>query len=110
MDLRMVTAARELRPYFTLAVNWRVRTATARRGGGKIEPPDACRTSERVEPRKTKAELEKEIASLRARVSEKKALMDRSVGVRRRIAQIESKALRGLLKRLIEQLRTADDS
>jgi hypothetical protein len=43
-----------------------------------------------VEPRQTKAELGQEIASLRARVNEKKVLMDRSVGVRRRIAQIES--------------------
>jgi hypothetical protein len=52
-----------------------------------------------VESRKTEAELEQEIASLRARVNEKKALMDRSGGVRRMIAKVESKALQRVLER-----------
>jgi hypothetical protein len=60
-----------------------------------------------VESRRTEAELEQEIASLRARVNEKEAVMDRSVGVRRRIAKIESKALRKILELLIEQLDSA---
>jgi uncharacterized coiled-coil protein SlyX len=63
-----------------------------------------------VESRKTKAELEQEIASLSARVNEKEAVMDRSVGLRRSIAKVESKALRKLLERLIEQLHSAHDS
>jgi hypothetical protein len=59
-----------------------------------------------VESRKTKAELEQEIAFLRARVNEKEAVMYRSVGVRRSIAKVESKALQKLLERLIEQLHS----
>jgi hypothetical protein len=63
-----------------------------------------------VESRKTKAKLEQEIASLRARVNEKKALMDRSGGARRMLANVESKALQRVLERLIEQLDSAHDS
>jgi hypothetical protein len=63
-----------------------------------------------VESRKTKAELEQKIASVRALVNKKKALMDRSVGVRHQIAKVESKALQRVLEQLIEQLQSADDS
>ena len=46
-----------------------------------------------VESRKTKAELERKIAFVRARVNIRKVLMDRSGGVRRHMAKVESKAL-----------------
>jgi hypothetical protein len=60
-----------------------------------------------AESRKTKSELERHIASLRARVNEKEALMDRSVGPRRHIAKVESKALRKVLELLMEELHSA---
>jgi len=63
-----------------------------------------------AESRKTKAELEREIIFLRARVNEKKALIDRSARVRCRIAKIEAKALQRLLERLTEQFHSAPDN
>lgn len=68
-----------------------------------------------VESRKTKAELERKIAFVRARVNERKALMDCSGRspeevVRSRIAKIEAKALQKVLEQLMEQLHSVDDS
>jgi hypothetical protein len=63
-----------------------------------------------AESRKTKADFEREIATLRARIKEKEALMNRSGGVRQRIANIESRALQRLVKELIEQSRFAPDN
>ena len=62
-----------------------------------------------AESRKTKAELEREIIFLRARVNEKKALINGSAGVQCRIAKIEAKALQRLLERLTEQFHSAPD-
>jgi len=63
-----------------------------------------------AESRKTKADLEREIATRRACIREKEALMNRSGGVRQRIANIESRALQRLVEELIEQSRFAPDN
>lgn len=56
-----------------------------------------------AESRKTKAEFEREIATLKTRIKHKQALIDRSTGAKQRIAKIESKALEIVLEKLIEQ-------
>jgi hypothetical protein len=63
-----------------------------------------------AEFRNTKADFEREIATLRARIKEKEALINRSGGDRQRIASVESRAVQRLVEELIEQSRFAPDN